>query len=56
MMTALVRSPRNRPKEGVSMAPGPRQDSEVDLLGAVQLVHRHLDETLCEDVFWRYRG
>lgn len=38
------------------MAPGPRQDSEVDLLGAVQLIHRHLDETLCEEVFWRFRG
>lgn len=38
------------------MAPGSRQDSEVDLLGAVQLIHRHLDETLCEDVFWRFRG
>src|SRR5262249_37485621 len=56
MLGVLVRSLRNRPKEGVPMAARPRQDSEVDVAGAVDLIHHPLDATLCEDVFRSVRG
>jgi len=34
----------------------PPRSPEVDLLATTELLHRHLDEALCEDVFRKLRG
>lgn len=38
------------------MAPGASADFRVDLLETTELLHRHLDETLCEEVFRAVRN
>lgn len=38
------------------MAPDRARGPQVDLLATTELLHRHLDEALCEDVFRKLRG
>lgn len=57
MLGAQLRSPRECPKEGISVGLRLLPGGRVTLYDAVALLHRHVDEALCEAVFrWKRKA
>jgi hypothetical protein len=57
MLGALIWSPRGCPKEGIPTGFRVLPGGRMTLYDAIALLHRYLDEALCEEVFrWKRRA